>query len=189
VCLALLPQQANAGFSVDGKSIKVDIGAVQKSTGANPEQAASFIECLKRENPTAKLEATNGIIIPRSPAGEVADVWRGEQGLQLTLEPEPGASDRNKVLQNLSIGPAAGTKTTVVGSWCKASQACITCDPKTITDSTNQVIVRLKTDAQYDKRQMEGTYPISPQNARKPWEDVNEKGERFYYECKRDDSR
>jgi hypothetical protein len=184
VCLTLLPHEVNAGLGIDGKTIKVDIGAVQKSPGASPEQAASFIECLKRENPAARVETTNGVLIPRMPAGELSDTWHGEQGLQVSLEPEPGAPEKNKVLQNLGIGPAAGTKASVIGSWCKAAQACVTCDPQNITDASNQVIVRLRQDAAYDKRQMEGTYPPSPSNPHKPWEDVNEKGERFYYECK-----
>jgi hypothetical protein len=184
VCLALLPLQVKTGLGIDGTTIKVDIGAVQKSSGASPEQAASFIECLKRENPAARVETTNGVLIPRLPAGELSDNWHSEQGLQVSLEPEPGAPEKNKVLQNLSIGPAAGTKAAVIGSWCKAAQACVTCDPQAITDATNQIIVRLKQDALYDKRQMEGTYPPSPANPHKPWEDVNEKGERFYYECK-----
>lgn len=185
VCLALLPQKATAGFSIDGKTIKVDIGGVQQSTGASPEQAASFIECLKRNNPGATLETSNGIIIPRTPVGELSDHWHSEQGLQLSLEPEPDAPDRNKILQNLAIGPAAGTKTSVVRNWCQANEACVSCDPRDISNAEGQVIVRLKQNAAYDKRQMEGSFPPSPANPHKPWEDVNDKGERFYYECRR----
>lgn len=185
VCLALLPQKANAGFSIDGKTIKVDIGGVQQSTGANPEQAASFIDCLKRNNPGARLETTNGIIIPRMPVGELSDHWQNEQGLQLSLEPDPNAPDKNRILQNLAIGPGAGTKSSVIGNWCKANQACVSCDPANVSEATNQVIVRLKQDPPYDRRQIDGQFPPSPANPHKPWEDVNDKGERFYYECRK----
>ena len=189
VCLALLPQKANAGFSIDGKTIKVDIGVVQESSGASPEQAASFIECLRNRNPEATVETSNGVLIPRMPVGELSDNWHSQRGLQLSLEPEPNAPEKNKVLQNLGIGPAAGTKAAVVRDWCKAAQACVTCNPQAITATSNQVIVRLKADATYDKRQMDGNYPPSPANPHMPWEDVNEKGERFYYECRRDATR
>jgi hypothetical protein len=47
VCLSLLPQKSSAGFTVDGKTVNVNIGALQESTGASPEQAASFVECLR----------------------------------------------------------------------------------------------------------------------------------------------
>jgi hypothetical protein len=158
---------------------------LQESTGATPEQAASFVECLKRRNPDADLQISNGVIIPRQTVGELSDNWQREQGLKLTLEPRPGAEDDNKVLQNLSIGPAAGRKSAVIRSWCTSlAQACVDCDPKDVSDSANEIIVRLKTPAPVDKRQMAGKYPIAPANDHKPWEDVNEKGERFYYECR-----
>jgi hypothetical protein len=184
VCLSLLPQKASAGFTVDGKTINVNIGALQESSGANPEQALSFIECLKRSNPEATVQSSNGVIIPREPIGQLSDAWNKEQGLRIALEPNPASPEDNRVLQNLAIGPAAGTKSAVVKNWCTAiAQACVTCDPPDV--SQNEVVVRLKDKAPVERRQMSGRYPPSPSNPHQPWEDVNEKGERYYYECQR----
>jgi hypothetical protein len=53
-----------------------------------------------------------------------------------------------------------------------------------VPETSNQVIVRLKDNPPVGKRQMEGSYPPAPANPHQPWEDVNDKGERFYYECR-----
>src|SRR4051812_40599473 len=78
VCLALLPQKANAGLIIEGRTIKANIGVLQESTGATPEQASSFVECLKRRNPDADLQISNGVIIPRQTIGQLSDDWQRE---------------------------------------------------------------------------------------------------------------
>jgi hypothetical protein len=185
VCLKLLPQKSHVGFSIDGKTISVNIGGLQESTGANPEQIAGFVDCLKRK-PDTNLVVSNGVIIPREPIGQLSNSWKSDQGLQVALEPPPNSPEENKVLQNLAIGPSAGTKTAVINQWCSVqARACVTCEPPQLTAASSQVIVRLKSQPPVDRRQMEGTYPPSPGNPHQPWEDVDDKGQRFYYECRR----
>jgi hypothetical protein len=130
VCLNLLPRKAQVGFSGDATRASVNIGALQESTGANPEQIAGFIECLKAAKTQRTVTISNGVVIRRTPIGEISNAWKREQGLQVSLEPTPGATEANKVLQNLAIGPAAGTKAAVIRSWCTVqAQACVTCVP------------------------------------------------------------
>jgi hypothetical protein len=188
VCLSVLPRKSNVGFVVDGKLVSVNIGALQESTGANSDQTRGFIECLGRSSQDRVIKTSNGVIVPRQPIGQLSDAWKGEQGgLVLTLEPKPNDVESNTVLQNIGIGPRVGTKASVVKEWCnKQAQACVACDPTEVSESSNQVIIRLKDHPPVTRRQMDGVYPPAPQNSHRPWEDVNERGERFYYECRVD---
>src|SRR5262249_9757741 len=87
---------------------------------------------------------------------------------------------------NVGIGPAVGPKESVIADWCSPQKAgaCVTCEPELPTADTVEVLVRLRDGAPVTKRQLDGTWPIPPPGVRSdPWQLVNEKGERFYYEC------
>jgi pimeloyl-ACP methyl ester carboxylesterase len=117
------------------------------------------------------------------PIGQVANLWKGDSRLRLRLMP----GKKYGVLNNLLIGPASGTKLELIREWCSQNQArgCVNCDPHEQAVDTVEVQVWLKDTARVEKRQFQGQWPV-PQPGMKlePWQLVNPRGERFYYECK-----
>jgi hypothetical protein len=129
------------------------------------------------------LQFKNGVRIRLEPVGQLANRWRREPGLQLRLMP----GSNNEGLNNIRIGPAAGQKEDIVRAWCSQEEAgdCISCEPAQPTADTVEVLVRLRDNAPLEKRQLDGVWPVpQPGVQSEPWQIVNAKGERFYYECK-----
>jgi hypothetical protein len=91
----------------------------------------------------------------------------------------PGSN--NEVLNNLRFGPASGDKSDIVAAWCKGAAACVRCDPQEPTPQTLEVLVRLLPGSRTKKVQMPGSWE-APKQA-KPWQLVDQKGRRFFYEC------
>jgi hypothetical protein len=98
----------------------------------------------------------------------------------------PGKND--EALNNIRIGPATGLREDVVRDWCsqEGAGACVSCEPDQPTGDTVEVLVRLRDNAQLEKRQIDGVWPVPQLGVQsEPWQILNAKGDRFYYECKR----
>ena len=183
-CVEVLPQDKRVGLKVQqkGNDVTVDFsGQRGVQSGATPEQINAFVKCLEA---TMKkpVSVENGVRLPLEPVGEVMSHWKRDGGLQLRLLP----GTNTEALYNLRIGPAVGLKEHVIADWCGPAQAgdCVTCDPPQPTSQTNEVVVRLKEGAPVHKRQLDGLWPAGPPGVQpEPWQLVNDKGERFYYEC------
>jgi hypothetical protein len=185
ICAQMLPQNQRVGMSFEpvGKGLlKIHFdGQRGVATGATPEQMEKVVSCIERVQ--GRVVIDNGVRLPLEPVGQVANRWGRESGLHLRLL--PGSND--EALDNLRIGPAVGLKETVITDWCSPQQAgsCVTCEPSNPTKETNEVLVRLREGAPADKRQLDGLSPIPPPGVTpEPWQIVNQKGQRFYYECK-----
>lgn len=187
-CYALLPQDRKAGISAsmdkDG-SVKVEMsGQVGQPNVPTKEQLDAFIECLRLKL-GAEVKVTNSVIIPPAPLGEVADHWSADPGgPKLALSPD----DLRLFL--LKIGEAKGTKAKVLSNWCNANIDCVTCNPSEINDETVQVNVALKVEAKLCRTKMLSTsgkpWAIPPPGTAKPWQDVDQSGTRYYFECKKE---
>lgn len=185
-CLEVLPQNKRVGIKIElvrENQVKIDLsGQRGVKAGATPEQIEAFVKCI--ETTTKKnVMVENGVRLPLEPVGQVANRWRREAGLKLRLM--PGSND--EVLNNLRIGPATGLKENIVRTWCSQEKtgACVTCEPDHPTADTVEVLVRLRDNAPVEKRQLDGVWPVpQPGVPSDPWQIVNAKGERFYYECK-----
>jgi len=130
-----------------------------------------------------KYKKTFTVSLSPQPVGQVADLWKADSRLRLRLMP----GIRDDVLNNLRIGPDAGPKEIVIRDWCSAKYAgrCVTCDPSEPTSDTFEVLVRLKKAARVEKSKMDGRWPVpQPGIKLEPWQLVNSRGDRFYYECK-----
>ncbi len=117
------------------------------------------------------------------PLGQVADKWKKDRRLRLRLMP----GTRDVVLNNLRIGPDAGAKEKLIRDWCREKHAgrCVSCDPPEPTSDTFEVLIRLKNGAPVEKAKMDGRWPVPQPGVRQePWQLVNSRGERFYYECR-----
>jgi hypothetical protein len=150
--------------------------------GATPKQIEEYVKCIEAVT-KAKVRVENGVRLPLEPVGQVANRWRREPGLKLRLM--PGSND--EVLNNLRIGPATGLKEDIVRAWCGQEEAgaCVTCEPDQPTADTVEVVVWLRDNAPVEKRQLDGVWLVPLSGAQsEPWQIVNAKGERFYYECK-----
>ena len=185
LCAEVLPRDQRAGVKLgvlsDG-AISIDMsGQRGVQGGASPQQIEGFIKCLEA---TRKVVVDSGVRLPLEPVGQVADRWMREPGPKLRLL--PGHND--SALNNLRIGPAAGPKEAVLREWCSQKQAgaCVVCDPPEPKVDTVEVLVRLRDKAPVERRRLDGTWPIPAPNAKPaPWQIVNQKGERFYYECRK----
>jgi hypothetical protein len=185
LCAEVLPQDKRIGMKTEYTKngvVKLDLtGQRGVPAGASPEQIEKFIQCLERAK--EKVIVESGVRLPLEPLGQVANRWKSEHGLQLRLL--PGAND--EVLYNLRLGPAAGLKENVIREWCTHRNAgrCVTCEPTEPTVDTVEVLVSLRRDAPAAKRKLDGVWPLPPPGVPvEPWQLVNEKGERFYYECR-----
>jgi hypothetical protein len=185
LCAEVLPRDQRAGLKLgvlsDG-AISIDMSGQRGAKGgASSQQIEGFIKCLEA---TRKVVIDNGVRLPLEPVGQVAHRWMREAGPKLRLL--PGHDD--SALNNLRIGPAAGTKEAVIADWCSQRQAgaCVVCDPVDPKADTVEVLVRLRDKAPIEKRKLDGTWPVPPANAQpQPWQIVNKTGERFYYECRK----
>jgi hypothetical protein len=186
LCLEVLPQNKRVGINLEsaGKGrVKLDFsGQRGVQTGATPEQIEAFVKCIEATT-KAKVQIENGVRLPLEPVGQVANRWRRESGLKLRLM--PGSND--EVLNNLRMGPATGSKEAVISDWCSQGKAgaCVTCEPDQPVADTVEILVRLWDNAPVEKRQLDGVWPVpQPGIPSEPWQIVNARGERFYYECK-----
>lgn len=186
LCLEVLPQDKRVGIKIEkssGGELKIDLaGQRVVQTGATPEQIEAFVKCIEATI-QAKVKIENGVRLPLEPMGQVANRWRREPGLQLRLM--PGRYD--EILNNIRVGPATGLKEDVIRAWCSQERAgaCVSCEPDQPTADTVEVLVWLRDNAPVEKRQLDGVWPVpQPGVQSDPWQIVNAKGERFYYECK-----
>jgi len=185
-CLDVLPQDKRVGMKFergkDGSTVLDFAGQKGVQTGATPQQAEAFIKCLEATK-NIKVTVENAVRLPLEPVGQVANRWSRESGLKLRLMP----GSNNEALNNLRIGPATGRKEDVVRDWCsQQAGACVSCEPSQPTADTVEVLVRLRDNPPLEKRQLDGTWAVpAPGIQSEPWQIVNAKGERFYYECKR----
>lgn len=187
LCLEVLPQNKRVGIKMaflSNGQVKIDLsGERGVQAGATPEQIEAFVKCIEATT-KAKVTIENGIRLPLEPLGQVANRWRRESGLQLRLMP----GSNNEALNNIRIGPATGRKEDVVRAWCSQVEAgaCVSCEPDQPTGDTVEVLVRLRDNAPLEKRQLDGVWPVPQAGGQsEPWQIVNARGERFYYECKR----
>src|SRR5579864_7939559 len=185
-CVQALPQNQRVGIKVEQKndgSITMYVAGQQGvQAGATPQQMEQFVKCLELVT-GAKVTVENGVRLTLEPVGQVANVWQREKGVKLLLMP----GDNDEALNNLRIGPAAGLKEDVIRSWCSKEQtgACVSCDPNHPT-ADSEVVIHLRQNAPLEKLRLSGTWPVAPQGTKlEPWQLVNSKGERFYYECKK----
>ena len=184
LCVEVLPRNQRVGVKLSVKrdgTIDADLGG-QRGTdsGASPPQIEQFIKCLET---TRRVTVENGVRLPLEPIGQVANRWAREGGLKLRLLP----GSNPEVLNNIRIGPAAGPKDRVVRNWCGAAQAenCVRCAPPQPDADTVEVVLELKHGAVVEKKQLDGTWPVPPPGSKgEPWQLVDEKGERFFYECR-----
>jgi len=151
-------------------------------TGATPQQIEQFVKCLELSQ-NVKVTVENGVRLSLEPVGQVANRWKRESGLRLTLM--PGANE--DVLNNLRIGPSVGRKEDIIRTWCsdREAGACVKCDPDQ-PSADAEVLVHLRDSPPVEKQKLPGIWPVpQPGATLEPWQLVNNKGERFYYECKR----
>jgi hypothetical protein len=186
LCSGVLPHNENLGLKFGSKDnqIDIDIGAVRSvDSTATAAHLDAFIKCLEAAGKEVKV--VNGVTLPIEPIGQVANRWEHENGLKIALL--PGINP--EIINNLRIGPAAGTKFEVMRAWCSPAQAgnCVICEPNDLQDSTPQVIVRLRADnSPVDKVQMPGTWQAPQQGIpNAAWQIVDAQGRRFFYECQR----
>jgi hypothetical protein len=166
----------------DGTTVLDLSGQKGVQTGATPEQTEAFVKCLEVTK-NIKVIVENAVRLPLEPVGQVANRWSRESGLKLRLMP----GSNNEALNNIRIGPATGRKEDVVRDWCsQQAGACVSCEPSQPTADTVEVLVRLRNNPPLEKRRLDGVWPVpGPGIQSEPWQIVNAKGERFYYECKR----
>ncbi|MER9591950.1 hypothetical protein NKI94_24510 [Mesorhizobium australicum] len=179
-CYAVIPADRQAGLHLDYKpgtnTATLAVEAEEMHKSPTKEQLDTFIQCLHVFIKDVRLATASQ---PVAPLGEVADHWSasGQVGLKLTLMP----GSNNEVLNNLRFGPASGNKSDIVAAWCKGTTACVKCDPPEPTSQTLEVLVTLLPGGHTKKVQMAGSWE-APKQA-KPWQLVDRKGRRFFYEC------
>jgi hypothetical protein len=180
VCQSLIPnlQTVGLGFkSTAENSIQVDFGGVSKTENpSTPEAYDAFIKCLEK---TLRVEIVNGINIPGiQPLGAIANNWKDDQDIKLTLITNAGESS---ILNNLRFGPAVGKKSDILAEWCNAKRAglCAKCNPAVPNESTSFVEISLLPAAPVKKITMPGEWNVPP---KEPWELI-EGGTRYLYEC------
>jgi len=134
------------------------------------------------------LAKQNSVNLPIQPIGEVADHWKTDNDLRLTLMP----SGDQKLLNNLRIGPAVGTKQEIMRKWCGADEtgACVKCTPENPTETTNYVEIQLRPNPKVEREQLPGVWPNPPAGRQpEPWQLVDPDGKRFVYVCKHNQAR
>lgn len=200
-CYRLLPETRAGGVSVkfDKEGIAEIVLGGEWEGGKDPksEQLKAFQVCVN-EALNMPVRIRDGATIDLEPLGQVADRWKSESGLKLTLMPGP----KEEVLQNLRIGPLVGLKPDMISEWCGGAVAgtCVSCEPDTPTMDTPAVIIRLRSEAPAIRAQMPGNWPpvvIDPETGKlklkadgqpvtpfKPWQLVDAEGRRFFYECR-----
>jgi hypothetical protein len=185
LCLEVLPQNKRVGLKMEYRDRQVTIdlsGQRGDKEGATPEQIEGFVKCIEITT-KASVRIVNGVRLPLEPVGQVANRWRREPGVKLRLMP----GSNNEALNNIRIGPATGLKEDIIREWCTQENAgaCVICEPHNPTADTVEVLVWLRDNAPLEKRQLDGVWPApQPGTQSEPWQSVNAKGERFYYECK-----
>ena len=186
VCVEVLPQNKRVGMKFSRTregQIEMDLlGERGVQSGATPQQIDAFVRCIEATK-GEEVVIKNGVRLPLEPVGQVANRWAREPGLHLALMP----GSNNKALNNLAIGPAVGPKENVIRAWCSLQQAgpCVSCEPDQPTADTVEVLIRLRDHAPVEVKRFPGSWPVpQPGLPSEPWQLVNEKGERFYYECK-----
>jgi hypothetical protein len=180
ICQTAMPnlQTVGLGFksTADG-SIQIDFGGVKKTENpSTPEAYDAFIRCIEK---TLKVEIVNGINVPDlQPIGAVANNWKGDNDLKLTLI--AGASD-STILNNLRFGPTVGKKPDIMADWCSEKKAgkCIRCNPAVPSETTTFVEISLLPNPPVKKIMMPGEWNVPPKEA---WELI-EGGIRYIYEC------
>jgi hypothetical protein len=184
ICEKIVPGSTSVGLKLGrakdgGTDVGFD-GSVTK-TEAKGETLHAFLECLGKQNPQKQVNLIGGVDLPKlEPIGEVADHWKEDADLTVSLM--PGAD--NAVLNNLRIGPAAGTKADVVGAWCSGASACVKCTPSNPNGQTHNVEVELLPNAPVEKKLMPGKWPLPPAGGMlKPWQLVDQNGDRSFYRC------
>lgn len=180
-CYALIPADRQAGVSIEYNAegtATVNLGGEMTSKTPTKDQLDSFLSCLQAFLPNARIGPVSQ---PAAPLGEVADHWSDPAQTGPKLRLLPGGSDM--ILNNLRFGPVAGTKAQALMGWCAALAACVTCEPQAPTEQTPEVLVGMKPGAPTKKVEMPGTWarPAKP----KPWQIVDRKGRRYFYECTR----
>jgi hypothetical protein len=184
ICEKIVPGSTSVGLKLGrAKDGGLDVGfdgSVTK-TEANSEALHAFLECLSIQNPQKSVNLIGGVDLPKlEPIGEVADHWKSDTDMTLSLM--PGLD--NAVLNNLRIGPAAGTKADVIGAWCSGTAACVKCSPSNPGAKTRNVEIELLPNAPVEKKLMPGKWPLPPPgSALKPWQIVDQNGDRFFYRC------
>ncbi|MQU91734.1 hypothetical protein [Sinorhizobium meliloti] len=177
-CDSLLPTEARVGvdFDITTEGIKVKFDPGVKRSPASQAALKAWLECQRRP-----VTLVNGVDFSAQPIGQLADSWKGDSDLRISLI--PGADDR--VLNNLKIGPAAGTKQEIIGEWCTSnSAACVKCTPDRLTEGTKYVEIELEPNPPAKPQKMAGTWAGSPAGVPlKPWQLVGATGERIFYVC------
>lgn len=187
-CLEALPRDQSVGIKVEtlkGGLFNLDLkGQRGSKTGASPEQLEFLVKCIEAAKAGNIVSISDGVRLPLEPVGQVANRWQRESGVKLRLM--PGGND--DILNNLRIGPATGLKENVIGHWCSNAQAgnCVTCEPNDPKADTTEVLVRLRANPPAEKQQLSSGWAVPTAKApSEPWQLVDNKGTRHYYECTR----
>jgi hypothetical protein len=184
ICEKVVPGSTTVGLKLGrAKDGGVDVGfdsSITK-TEANAEALHSFLECIKEQNAKKSVNLEGGVDLPKlEPLGEVADHWKGDSDLTLSLM--PGSDD--VVLNNIRIGPAAGKKADVVAAWCSGNASCAKCTPPVPVATTRNVEIELIPNPPVEKKVMPGQWPLPPPGVSlKPWQLVDQNGNRSFYAC------
>jgi hypothetical protein len=187
ICERLVPGVKQVGLKfgrAEGGGVNVDFGGSSTATTASPEALHAFLDCLREQNGQRALILAQGIVdLPLAePIGEVAEHWKGDADLRLTLI--PGGDD--KVLNNLRVGPAAGSKRDVIRNWCSAEQAgpCAKCTPDSPDSSSKYVEIELRANPPVERQEMPGPWSgAALGKPLEPWQLVEPDGKRYVYKC------
>jgi hypothetical protein len=187
VCERLIPGVSKVGLKfgrAKNGGIDVDFGGSVTKETATADVLKAFIDCLHGQNAAKSVTVVHAVNFPIEPIGQVADHWKADDDLRLTLM--PGGDE--KILNNLRIGPAFGRKQDILRDWCSADKvgACVKCTPENPTETTNYVEIQLRPDPKVERQQLPGLWPLPPAGKQlEPWQLVEPDGKRFVYVCKR----
>ena len=176
-CLALIPDYRTFGITYEtdetGKVSKIAFGGdQQRKNDPSPELAEQFVQCVQDKR--GSIEVLNYSRLGASPLGQIANVWKRSGGMSIELRPPD-----SEIIQNLQIGPVSGLRWDIVGEFCATASSCVTCDPAIPSSDAVSVLISLKPDSPTRKEKV-GTGFSNPH---KPWELMDEAGDRYFYLC------
>lgn len=141
------------------------------------EIADKYVECLQEIRKPIKL--VNYARLQTSPIGQVAHQWSRQKGFKIFLRQK----NKNEVkdINNLQIGPISGLKWDIMNEWCAEMEQCVVCSEQESNQETVAVEVRLRSRAPLERELWSSGWPKT--GTRKPWEDIDGKGDRYLRSC------
>lgn len=159
---------------------KINIGIIKISSGSHLETNDSgyhYNQCLERNSGDIDLSQ-----IRTSPIGLVAQQWERKGGLKISLR--PSSSEKQTVINNLKIEDKKGARLQIMEEWCGLDMKdCVHCDGLNNGQDAVEIVVRLKEGAPLVKVFWSDDWPTDSNIDHKKWELVDNKGNRYLYEC------